>query len=800
MVDSINRIASALESARVITLEAAAVASSKLGETSYTHYSNGIAPEQLRNLLNSRNPREVKDGMRRLIAILASSDGSIDAESYFADVVKNIISDDIKIKTLVCIYLLRFAEKDPNLALLSINSLQKTLSDGQPEIRALSIKALSDIKIPSLYPIVLHTLKKGISDPSAVVRSEVSFSILKLYIAKVPEMEVDLIALLKDLLSDADPQVISTAILVLKECFPQNLEWLHGHFRYYCKVMHELDTWAQSYLITLMLSYCKRYLPPPTIVDVSSSGKQNSTTLPDRYNEIQFPVYDVINDPDLALFLRSLEKLIHCSNPAVILSGSNTFFQLATPMQFKKSRYPEALVRICVTSSNKGVKNMLLQSILLFSSIDSTLFLPYMKKFFVLPSDDTTISCVKLKILSTLINESNVKVVVRELKYYISVARSSRTVIAAANTLAVCGRLSAGWESHIMKWFISHMEIRKLPTAVLGSYINVIRVLVQNNPKRHLSNIMKLSKVLQSQKSLADNARAGIVWLFGEIASIEYMICPDVLRKLIPTFAYEGPETRCQILLLSAKLLSYDIDHFKSEHAEEIYSFEKSRIALMYKAVLYLAEFDDDYDIRDRARCISSLFGTGKYEIAALLLQAPKPPPRMTLACNSNDEENCLDHYDLSDLGLDKTVQDYHKIIPWNIENVEDSEDIRSPSTLRDYSKYKKSFSSQSYMNKHTSSELSSTPSNSPTIKSSTSTFTSQQNKKYRLQSLDEFFSDIPIGTSTKPKKKFVVKEESTSEEEEETSEENDEEYTDSESEQSTSSSSSSSDVQNLYN
>lgn len=97
MVDSIAHIASALESAKAITLEAAAIATSKLGESSYTHYSNRINGKQLRTLLNSRNPRDVKDAMKRIITLMSSGDSSIDTSTYFADVVKNITSDDIKI-------------------------------------------------------------------------------------------------------------------------------------------------------------------------------------------------------------------------------------------------------------------------------------------------------------------------------------------------------------------------------------------------------------------------------------------------------------------------------------------------------------------------------------------------------------------------------------------------------------------------------------------------------------------------------------------------------------------------------
>lgn len=798
MVDSISQIASAFDSAREYTFEAAAVATSKLGESSYTQYSKNITQEQLKILLNSRSTREIKDGIKRIIALMASDDDSIPFERFFADVVKNIVSDDIKVKQLVCVYLLRFAEKEPNLALLPVNSIQKTLTDIKPELRSFSIKALSDIKIPSLYPMVIHCLKKAVTDPSGLVRCEVSFGLLKLYKEKQQELEEEILIILKNLLSDADPQVISSAILLLRECFPDRLDLLHGHFRHYTKILRELDDFSQSYLIELLIKYCKLYLPKPTIVDSSSSNdEQNTIPLPDKYNEIIFPVYDIINHPDLELFLYGLEKLIYSSNPAVVLSCCNAFYQLATPSQLKKSYFLDVIVKLFVTSNNLGVKNSLLQSILLFSTMDQTLFLPHLRKFFLLDSDTVTIKCLKLKVLSALTNESNVKFIAKEIKYYITTAHTPEVVIAASNSLAACAKLSVGWEAHVMKWFIESMESRSLPASVLDSYINIIRLLVQNNPKRHLKIIVKLSQVLETQNSLADNARAGIVWLFGEIAAVEFRICPDVLRKLIPTFSLEGPEARCQILLLAAKLLSYDIDSFKEETPiTEISDLENRRIYQMYNAVLYLAKFDDDFDIRDRARCISSIFDSGKYEIATLLFQAPKSTPGSSSIIPSSDDSD-LDTttLELTTLGIDKSIQEYHKLIQWNPNLEESSEDIREPIPLKDYSKTKKSFSSSSFVSSRSSNTRAFQASPSPTSQEkSTKSFTSTQGKKYHLQSLDEFLSDVPAKTKP-PKKRIIIQEESTSEEETTDEEDDDEESSEEESGDETSSSLSSSEV-----
>lgn len=136
------------------------------------------------------------------------------------------------------------------------------------------MSALSDMKMSSLAPIILHTVKKLVTDPSAMVRGEVALAIIKLYRAGKNDYHEELLDILKELMADTDPKVISCAVLAYKECYADHLELLHGHFRRYCRIIKQLDSWSQSYLIELLIKYCKQYLPKPTVVDKSSEGSQ----------------------------------------------------------------------------------------------------------------------------------------------------------------------------------------------------------------------------------------------------------------------------------------------------------------------------------------------------------------------------------------------------------------------------------------------------------------------------------------------------------------------------------------------
>ncbi|KAG0673751.1 AP-3 complex subunit beta, partial [Kluyveromyces marxianus] len=387
MVDSIQRITSALQSARDLTLGAAAVASSRIGESSYTQYSKSIDPDALIRLLNSRNSREVKDAMKRIMSLLATNDQTMELRGLLADVLKNITSDDLKVKRMVCIYLLRFAESDPNLALLSVNTIQKSLVERDPEAKALALKALSDINVSSLYPITLQSVKKCVSDVSPLVRSTSAFAVYKLFqecvaassrkgatahhqddgVADMRKNE--LVSLIVDLLADADPLVISSAIVVLHNCIPDRLDLLHGHFRRYCQALTSLSHWAQPLLVESLIQYSRRYIERPKYVN-----KNDQSEIPVPFNQDEdetlgpefFKDHELVMDPDLELFLNSLRPLLFSSNAAVVASVAKAVFHLAPLSKFREFGIPQCLIKSFQLSSNEN-KCVILQVIAYYS-------------------------------------------------------------------------------------------------------------------------------------------------------------------------------------------------------------------------------------------------------------------------------------------------------------------------------------------------------------------------------------------------------------------------------------------------
>lgn len=104
-----------------------------------------------------------------------------DVSEFFPDVVKNVASKSLEVRKLVYIYILRYAEQEQDLALLSINTFQKDLSDKNQLIRAMALRVMSGIRVPVISPIVMLGIKKCVTDLSPYVRKIAAHAIPKCY-------------------------------------------------------------------------------------------------------------------------------------------------------------------------------------------------------------------------------------------------------------------------------------------------------------------------------------------------------------------------------------------------------------------------------------------------------------------------------------------------------------------------------------------------------------------------------------------------------------------------------------------
>lgn len=183
---------------------------------------------------------------------------------FFSSVVKNVASPNIEVKKLVYIYLLHYAESEPDLALLSINTIQKSLSDQNPQIRAMALRVMSGIRVTVISQIVSLAIKKGCGDMSPHVRKAAALAIPKCYRLD-PGTLPQLLDYLSILLGDKQYYVVGSAVMAFLEVCPEDIDLIHKHYRALVRKLVDMDEWGQLALIRLMNLYARKSFPPQGI-------------------------------------------------------------------------------------------------------------------------------------------------------------------------------------------------------------------------------------------------------------------------------------------------------------------------------------------------------------------------------------------------------------------------------------------------------------------------------------------------------------------------------------------------------
>ena len=92
----------------------------ELGTTT-SYYDTESSSNILEDLESSYDAKKLV-ALQKLLALMTKGE---DVSSYFAPVIKNVASSSFPVKRLIYLYLLHYAEIEPDLTLLSINTIQK---------------------------------------------------------------------------------------------------------------------------------------------------------------------------------------------------------------------------------------------------------------------------------------------------------------------------------------------------------------------------------------------------------------------------------------------------------------------------------------------------------------------------------------------------------------------------------------------------------------------------------------------------------------------------------------------------
>ncbi|KAM6426681.1 AP-3 complex subunit beta-2 isoform 5-T5 [Liasis olivaceus] len=640
--------------------------------------------DDLKEMLDSNKDSLKLEAMKRIVAMIARGKNASD---LFPAVVKNVACKNIEVKKLVYVYLVRYAEEQQDLALLSISTFQRGLKDPNQLIRASALRVLSSIRVPIIVPIMMLAIKEAASDMSPYVRKTAAHAIPKLYSLDSDQKD-QLIEVIEKLLADKTTLVAGSVVMAFEEVCPERIDLIHKNYRKLCNLLIDVEEWGQVVIINMLTRYARTQFLSPNLneslleegAEKTFYGSEEEDAKDDKAKSAPLAKRKpYVMDPDHRLLLRNTKPLLQSRNAAVVMSVAQLYFHLAPKAEV--GVIAKALVRLL--RSHSEVQYVVLQNVATMSIKRRGMFEPYLKSFYIRSTDPTQIKILKLEVLTNLANETNISTILREFQTYIR-SMDKDFVAATIQAIGRCatniGRVRDTCLNGLVQLLSNRDEL------VVAESVVVIKKLLQMQPSQH-------SEIIKHMAKLTDNiqvpmARASILWLIGEYCEHVPKIAPDVLRKMAKSFTSEEDIVKLQVINLAAKL----------------YLTNSKQSKLLTQYVLNLAKYDQNYDIRDRARFIRQLIvpteksgALSKY--AKKLFLAQKPAPILESSFKDRD------HFQLGSLShlLNAKAVGYQELPDWpseapdpSVRNVEVPEWTKCTSREKRKEKVEKPFYSDS--------------------------------------------------------------------------------------------------------
>ncbi|XP_039124674.1 beta-adaptin-like protein A [Dioscorea cayenensis subsp. rotundata] len=482
---------------------------------------------QLRQLAGSRAPGaddSKRDLFKRVISYMTVG---IDVSSAFSEMVMCSATSDIVLKKMCYLYVGNYARSNPDLALLTINFLQKDCRDEDPMIRGLALRSLCSLRVANLVEYLVGPLGSGLKDGSAYVRMVSAVGVLKLYhISPATCLDADFPALLKSLmLSDPDPQVVANCLSSLQEIW--NLETSEEASRereallskqvvyYLLNRIKEFSEWAQC----LVLDLVSKYIPTDS-------------------NDI----FDIMN---------LLEDRLQHVNSAVVLATIKLFLHMTMSMtdvhQQVYERIKAPLLTLVSTSSPEQSYAVLSHLHLLVMRAPM-LFSSDYKHFYCQYSQPSYVKKLKLEMLTAIANESNTYEIVTELCEY----AANVDVPIARESIRAVGKIALQQYdvNAIVDRLLQFLEMDK--DYVTAETLVLVKDLLRKYPQWSHDCIAVVGNI--SSKNVQEpKAKSALIWMLGEYSQ-DMLDAPYILESLIENWNEEhSAEVRLHLLTAAMK-------------------------------------------------------------------------------------------------------------------------------------------------------------------------------------------------------------------------------------------------------
>ena len=444
---------------------------------------------------------------------------NVDASSLFPDVVMNAHTTDVACKKMLYHYITHYARQKSDLALLTVNTLQKDCADVNPTIRGLAIRSMASLRVENLSEYLIGAVQNGLVDKHPYPRRVAAMGVLKIY--DLSPTAVRETALLDDLrtmlITEMDAGVVGNCLIVLKET--TGVRSLATKPIVYALInrIKSFSEWNQALILDLVSAYKL---------------------------ETREETFDIMN---------ALESRLGAPNSAIVLGTVKIFLNITLDMPDVHQQVLERIKAPLFTLANSGLAETayaVWAHIRLLVKRAPMLFSTDYKSFYFRASDSNAVKRVKLSMLTEIADTQNTYAIVTELTEYVTdvdAAIACASVRAVGDIALVSADDIDGIVDRLLLFFDLDLDHVTTETIV------VVADILRKRPK-HTEKCIKAMENIDLYDINEPKARAALIWIYGEygedIPSAPYYVEPSLLN-----FSDEvTPRVRVQLLACAMKL------------------------------------------------------------------------------------------------------------------------------------------------------------------------------------------------------------------------------------------------------
>lgn len=478
----------------------------------------GELAELRSKLQQANNERDDKKTLTLIQKIVSYMTMGIDMTRVFPEMIIASNTRNLVQKKLVYLYLCTYAEAQPELSLLGVNTLQKDCSDSSPMVRGLALRSMASLRVVNIVEYLFPLVTNGLSDISAYVRKTAVMAAAKLY-SVTPDVFISsgLIDKLYKLLRDSDPQVIINSLRVLKEILadsggPQIPKEL---LFYLLNRLKEFNEWGQCAVIDLLL-----------LAELA-----------------QEEVVNVLNLLD--------DKLKH-TNSAIVLAVCSVFLKLTEGYpqihDAVYSRIKGPLLLSMETATLPEIMYPILCHLKLLLSRHPELLDEDYKIFYIHINDPTYIKLLKIELVTQIVNDKTGSNILEELLAY----ATDVDIQTAKKALHAIGMICIKIPSIVSKALSKLLDLLDLQIDYISaSTVMVIKDIIRKYPTTSEDVIDRIEPCIQFISE--PEAKAAAIWMLGEYGD-KVEESPYILENLCESWKDMDSHVKLQLLVAAVKV------------------------------------------------------------------------------------------------------------------------------------------------------------------------------------------------------------------------------------------------------